>query len=86
MSTLIISTFNSTFEEFKENFTNYFIAEKFKEFFTNYEFVKVNNNKSNLLMNNYSEKLGAVIESPFVKVWDKKNNCKDTIFSIEIAR
>ena len=85
MNTLIISTFKSTFEEFKKDFTNLFLEEKFKEFFTNYEFVKVNNNKSNLLMNNYSEKLGAVMESPFAKVWDKKNYCKDTIFSIEIA-
>ena len=31
------------------------------------------------------EKLGAEMESPFAKEWDKKNNCKDTVYSIEIV-
>ena len=44
-----------------------------KEFVTDYEFVKVNDHKSHLLMNCTNlEKLGAVMEDPFVKEWDKK--------------
>ena len=53
------------------------------EFVTDYEFVKVNDHKSHLLMNCIDlEKLGAVMEDPFVAEWDKKNNCKDTVYSI----
>ena len=44
-----------------------------KEFVTDYEFVKVNEHKSHLLMNCTDlEKLGAEMESPFAKEWDKK--------------
>ena len=44
-----------------------------KEFVTDYEFVKVSDHKSHLLMNCTSlEKLGAVMEDPFVIEWDKK--------------
>ena len=44
-----------------------------KEFVTDYEFVKVNEHKSHLLMNCADlEKLGAEMESPFAKEWDKK--------------
>ena len=31
------------------------------------------------------EKLGVVMTDPFVKEWDKKNNCKDTVYSIELV-
>ena len=45
-----------------------------KEFVTDYEFVKVNEHKSHLLINCTNlEKLGAEMESPFAKEWDK--NC-----------
>ena len=54
--------------------------------FTDYEFVKVNEHKSHLLMNCTDlEKLGAEMESPFAKEWDKKNNCRDTVYSIELV-
>ena len=57
-----------------------------KEFITDYEFVKVSDHKSHLLMNCTSlENLGAVMEDPFVTEWDKKNNCKDTVYSIEVV-
>ena len=53
---------------------------------TKYEFVKVNNHKSHLLMNctcTFLEKLSAAIEDPIDKEWDKRNNCKDTIYAIK---
>ena len=53
--------------------TTLFLEEMCKEFVTDYEFVKVNENKSHLLMNcSDLEKLGAEIKSPFAKEWDKK--------------
>ena len=73
MNILIISTFSCKFEEFKNDVTNLFLEEMCKEFVTDYEFVKVNNHKSHLLMNCTDlEKLGAEMESPFAKEWDKK--------------
>ena len=31
------------------------------------------------------EKLGAEMKSPFAKKWDKKNNCKDAVYSIKLV-
>jgi len=56
-----------------------------KEFVTDYEFVKVNEHISHHLMNCTDlEKLGAEMESPLVKGMEK-NNCKDTVYLIELA-
>ena len=86
MNTLIISTFSCTFEEFKNEVTKLFLEEMCKDFVSDYEFVKVNENKSHLLLNCTDlEKLRAVMEDPFVKEWDKKNNCEDTVYSIKIV-
>ena len=86
MNTLIISTFSCTFEEFKNDVTTLFLEEMCKEFVTDYEFVKVNEHKSHLLMNCTDlKKLGAEMESPFAKEWDKKINCNDTVYSIELV-
>ena len=57
-----------------------------KEFVTDYEFVKVNDHKSHLLLKcTNSDKLASVMEDPFVREWDKKNNCKDVVYSIELV-
>ena len=86
MNTLIISTFSCTFEEFKNDVTTLFLEEMCKEFVTDYEFVKVNEHKSHLLMNCTDlEKLGAEMESPFAKEWDKANNCKDKVYKLELV-
>ena len=80
------STFSCTFDEFKNDVTTLFLEEMCKEFVTNYEFVKVNEHKSHLLMNCTDlVKLGAEMESPFAKEWDKKNNCKDTVYSMKLV-
>ena len=80
MNTLIISTFSCSFDEFKNDVTNLFLEDMCKEFVSEYEFVKVNDHKSHLLMNCTDlEKLGAAMEDPFAKEWDKKNNCKDSV-------
>ena len=86
LNTLIISTFSCSFEEFKNDVTTLFLEDMCKEFVTYYEFVKVNDHKSHLLMNCTNlNKLGEVMEDPFVKEWDKRNNCKDTVYSIELV-
>ena len=46
----------------------------------------MNDNKSNLLTNwTDLEKLGAAMEGPFAKEWDKNNNCKDTVCAINLV-
>ena len=86
MNTLIISTFRCTLEEFKNDVMTLFLEEMCKDFVTEYEFVKVNEHKSHLLMNCTNlEKLGAEMESPFAKEWDKKNNCNDAVYSIKLV-
>ena len=73
LNTLIISTFSCSFEEFKNDVSTLFLEDMCKKFVTDYEFVKVNDHKSHLLMNCTNlEKLGAVMEDPFVTEWDKK--------------
>ena len=85
MNTLIISNFSFIFKEFKNNFTNLFIEEMCKEFVTEQEFVKVNNNKFYLLMNcTYLKKFSTEMEQTFEKESDKKNDCKDTLYSIKL--
>ena len=86
MNTLIISTFSCTFEEFKHDVTTLFLEDMCKEFVTDYEFVKVNDHKSHLLMNCIDlDKLGVTMEDPVCKEWDKKNNCKDIVYAIELV-
>ena len=86
MNTLIISTFSCTFDEFKNDVTNLFLKDMCKEFVSEYEFVKVNDHKSHLLMNCTDlEKLGAAMEDPLAKEWDKKNNCKDIVYAINLV-
>ena len=86
LNTLIISTFSCSFEEFKNDVSTLFLENMCKEFVTDYEFVKVNDHKSYLLMNFTNlQKLGAVMKDPYVTEWDKKNNCKDTVYSIELV-
>ena len=51
-----------------------------------YEFVQAGEHKSHLLMNVLNmEALEAEMNSDEAKEWDKKNNCKDTVYSIELV-
>ena len=85
MNTLIISTFSCTFEEFKTAVSG-FITAMGKEVVSEYEFVQAAEHKSHLLMNVINmEALEAEMTSDAAKEWDKKNNCKDTVYAIEIV-
>ena len=51
------------------------------------EFVQASENKSHLLMNVLDMKaLEAEMTSDAAKEWDKKNNCKDTVYAIELVK
>ena len=85
MNTLIISTFSCTFEEFKNDVTG-FITAMGKEVVSEYEFVQAGEHKSHLLMNVLDmDALCTEMSSDAAKEWDEKNNCKDTVYSIELV-
>jgi len=85
MNTLIISTFSCTFEEFKNDVTTLFLEEMCKEFVTDYEFVKVNDHKAHTLIHiTDMDKFGASLESDEAKEFDKRNNCKDTVYTLDL--
>ena len=85
MNTLIISTFSCTFEDFKNDVTG-FITAMGKEVVSKYEFVQADEHKSHLLMNVLDmDALCTEMSSDAAKEWDEKNNCKDTVYAIELV-
>ncbi len=59
------------------------IKKVIKEVVSEYEFVQAGENKSHLLMNVLDmEALAAEMTSDAVIEWDKKNDCKDTVYAI----
>ncbi len=85
MNTLIISTFSCTFDSFKKDVTG-FITDMGKEVVSDYEFVKVDEHKSHLLMNVLNmDALCTKMASDECTEWDKANNCKDTVYEIELV-
>ena len=86
MNTLIISTFSCSFDSFKNDVTNLFLEDLCKEFIDTYEFVKVDEHKSHLLMNVLDmDELCKKMTSDECTEWDKANNCKDTVYGIELV-
>ena len=72
-------------KEFKTDVSG-FITAMGKEVVSEYEFVQAGEHKSHLLMSVLDMKaLEAEMTSDAAKEWDKKNNCKDTIYAIEIV-
>ena len=62
------------------------IKKVIKEVVSEYEFVQAGEHKSHLLMNVLDmEALEAEMASDAAKDWDQKNNCKDTVYVIELV-
>ena len=71
--------------KFKTDVTG-FITAMGQEVVSEYEFIQAGEHKSHLLMNVLDmEALEAEMTSDAAKEWDKKNNCKDTIYAIELV-
>ena len=53
---------------------------------SDYEFVKINDHKAHTLINiTDMDKFGASLESNEAKEFDKRNNCKDTVYSLKLV-
>ena len=82
MSICIVSTYSCTFDQFKEIVDE--SMEEAKAFMSEYELVKVNEQKSIMLVNVHDmEKMQAFMTTPEMQEWDKANNCIDHVYSME---
>ena len=85
MNTLIISTFSCTYEEFKTDVTGSITAMG-QDVVSEYDFVQAGEHKSHLLMKVLDMKaLEAEMTSDAAIEWDKKNNCIDTVYAIQLV-
>ena len=85
MNTLIISTFSCTFEEFEKEITVNFFGCLVKDYVSDYEFVKINDHKAHTLIHiTDMDKFAASLESDEAKEFDKRNNCKDTVYTLDL--
>ena len=83
-NTLIVSTFDCPFSEFKPWFKKVDKEEGYV-FCSELEIVKVNEHKAIILMNcSDLVKFGAMLEQPKLKQWDKDNNCLDRVYNLEL--
>tara|TARA_B100001029_G_C14885871_1_gene352597 strand:+ start:341 stop:604 length:264 start_codon:yes stop_codon:yes gene_type:complete len=86
MNTLIVSTFSCNFEEFEKEVTESFIGCLAKDYVNDYEFIKINDHKAHTFMNVTDwDGFGASFESEAAKEFDKRNNCKDIVYKIELV-
>ena len=85
MNTLIIYTLSCIFDEFEKEITKNFFGCFVKGYVADYEFVKVNDHKAHTLIHIiYMDKFGASLECDEAKEFDKRNNCKDTIYALDL--
>ena len=84
MNTCIISTFNCTFEEFKEKVES--DRTVWGQYVENWSTAKVDEHKSIMVMNVLDfEALEAFMTSDEMKEWDKENACVDTLYSMNVV-
>ena len=85
LNTLIISTFDCSFEYFEKFVTDFHEKEGHK-YVKEYELIKVNDGKSHLILEVTDlEGFGAATSSPEMKEWDKANVYKNTVYYLELV-
>ena len=85
MNTLIISTFSCTFEEFEKEITENFFGLLVNDYVSDYEFIKVNDHKAHTLIYiTDMDSFGASLERDEAKEFDKRNNCKDIFYTLDL--
>ena len=82
MNTLIVSTFDCSFEDF-DKFVPDFHEKEAHKYVEEYELIKVNENKSHLILKVKDlEGFAAATSTPEMKEWDKENGYKDICYSL----
>ena len=81
MNTCIISTFNCTFDDFKNKVEEQ--RPEWSKFVDDYEIVKVNEHKSIMLMNVLDfEPMQEFMTTEEMQKWDAENGCVDKVYSM----
>ena len=81
MNTCIISTFNCSFEDFKNKVEEQ--RSEWSKFIDDYEIAKVNENKSIMVMNVLDfESMQKFMTTEEMQKWDADNGCVDTVYSV----
>ena len=81
MNTCIISTFNCSFEDFKNKVEEQ--RSEWSKFIDDYEIAKVNENKSIMVMNVLDfESMQKFMTTEEMQKWDADNGCIDTVYSM----
>lgn len=81
MNTCIISTFNCSFDDFKNKVEEQ--RSEWSKFVDDYEIVKVNEHKSIMLMNVLDfESMQEFMTTEEMQKWDADNGCVDTVYSM----
>jgi len=81
MNTCIISTFNCSFEDFKNKVEEQ--RSEWSKFIDDYEIAKVNENKSIMVMNVLDfESMQKFMTTEEMQKWDADNGCVDTVYSM----
>ena len=81
MNTCIISTFNCSFEDFKNKVEEQ--RSEWSKFIDDYEIAKVNENKSIMVMNVLDfESMQKFMTTEEMEKWDADNGCIDTVYSM----
>ena len=74
-----------TFEEFEKEITENFFGCLIKDYVSDYAFVKVNDHKAHTLIDiTDTDKFGASIKNDEAKEFDKRNNCKDIFYNLDL--
>jgi len=82
MNTLIVSTFDCIVEDF-DTFVADFHENVGYKYVEEYELIKVNTNKSQLILKVKDlEGFAAATSTPEMKEWDKENGYKDICYSL----
>ena len=82
MNTLIVSTFDCSFEYF-DKFVADFHEKEVNKYVEEYELIKVNDHKSHLILKVKDlEGFAAATSTPDMKEWDKENGYKDICYSL----
>ena len=82
MNTLIVSTFDCSFEDF-DKFVADFHEKEGHKFVEEYELIKVNEHKSHLILKVKDlEGFASATSTPEMKEWDKENGYKDICYSL----
>ena len=84
MNTLIVSTFTCSFESF-EKLVAEFHQEEGHKFVKGCELIKVNDDKSHLILQVIDhDGFADATSTPEMKEWDKANGYEDTVYSLEL--